>query len=76
MFEQAPAAINELTYEEALMYCHFCNHNGYIDWRMPTKDEFIIMSADGIWCWDISDVNGIDHQAGDTFHTIPVRTVE
>lgn len=76
MFEQAPVADKELTYEEALMYCHFCNHNGYTDWRMPTKDEFIIMNADGIWCWDTSDVNGLDHGAGATFHAIPVRTVE
>lgn len=29
-----------MTYDEALLYCQFCNEGGYTDWRMPTLKEF------------------------------------
>jgi hypothetical protein len=40
MIELAPTSENEMTYEEAVLYCAFCRHNGYNDWRLPTKDEY------------------------------------
>jgi hypothetical protein len=39
MLEFAPASV-ALSYEEALLYCQFCNHGGYNDWRMPTSLEW------------------------------------
>jgi hypothetical protein len=38
MLEYAPILKN-MTYEEALLYCQFCDHKGYNDWRLPTFDE-------------------------------------
>ena len=29
-----------MSYDEAVLYCTFCTHNGYTDWRMPTKAEW------------------------------------
>lgn len=40
MFDIAPTSEKSLTYEEAVIYCAFCRHNGYSDWRMPTKQEY------------------------------------
>ena len=39
MIERAPTAL-WMTYGEALVYCFFLEHNGYRDWRLPTKDEY------------------------------------
>jgi len=30
-----------MTYEEAVLYCQFCRYNGYSDWRLPTRDEYL-----------------------------------
>jgi hypothetical protein len=40
MIESAPESENMMTYEEAVLYCSFCNYNGYTDWRMPTAAEY------------------------------------
>ena len=40
MIELAPRSEIIMTYEEAIFYCQFCDHNGYNDWRMPTFDEY------------------------------------
>lgn len=40
MIELAPPSSKMMVYEEALLYCTFCNHNGYTDWRLPTKSEY------------------------------------
>ena len=40
MIEVAPRSGIIMTYEEAILYCVFCDHNGYSDWRMPTFDEY------------------------------------
>jgi hypothetical protein len=39
MIEWALQSTYEMTYEEAVLYCTFCNFNGYRDWRMPTYQE-------------------------------------
>jgi hypothetical protein len=75
MIEQAPQAPIDMTFEDALLYCQFCNHNGHTDWRMPTNDEYTWLHSEGYWCWDTSDVGGLDHEASATFHVIPVRTM-
>lgn len=35
-----PVIQTRMTYDEAVMYCLFCDHNGYRDWRLPTWDEY------------------------------------
>ena len=40
MIEVAPPS-NAMSYDEALLYCQFLEHNGYSDWRMPTKQEWL-----------------------------------
>jgi hypothetical protein len=40
MIELAPSSESRMSYDEALLYCQFCNHNGYTDWRLPTAYEY------------------------------------
>lgn len=39
MIQAAPPTNDDMTYEEAIVYCQFCAHNGYTDWRLPTFAE-------------------------------------
>ena len=41
MIEFAPKSENQMSYAEAVLYCNFCDHDGYTDWRMPTLNEVI-----------------------------------
>ena len=43
MIETAPASYNLMTYDEAVMYCAFCRHDGLSDWRLPTVGEYITL---------------------------------
>lgn len=47
MIEKAPSSENLMTYEEAILYCAFCRHDGYSDWRMPTRCEWVAVSGSG-----------------------------
>jgi hypothetical protein len=47
MIELAPITQNKMTYEEAILYCQFCNHDGYTDWRLPTFFESNLLHR----CW-------------------------
>ena len=49
MIELASLTENKMTYDEAILYCQFCNHNGHRDWRLPTRDEY--GNNDKIWGW-------------------------
>jgi hypothetical protein len=40
MIEVAPESKNRMTYNEAIIYCQFLEHNGHTDWRMPTRHEY------------------------------------
>lgn len=40
MIEIAPASEFKMTHDEAKLYCAFCNHDGYTDWRLPTWVEY------------------------------------
>jgi hypothetical protein len=51
MIEIAPKSENKMTYDEALLYCRFCNHNGHTDWRMPYFSEGTPGAFYG-WCTD------------------------
>ena len=75
MIEQAPKAPIDMTFEDALLYCRFCDHGGHNDWRMPTQEEYARVHLSGFWCWDTGDFGGVDHKVGATYHVIPVRTI-
>ena len=68
MIEQAPMTANAMTYEEAAMYCFFLEHNGYRDWRLPTRDEYCQTS--NLFGWYTGRL-GLE----DTRLVCPVRTV-
>ena len=36
----APTSEYKMTYQEAVMYCAFCTHDDYNDWRIPVKSDF------------------------------------
>lgn len=40
MIEIAPPSNNYMSFEDALLYCAFCTHNGHRDWRLPTAYEY------------------------------------
>jgi hypothetical protein len=41
MIELAPTSEKPMAYDEALLYCQFCNHNNHKDWRMCTVSEYL-----------------------------------
>jgi hypothetical protein len=47
IIQAAPQSVNKMTYTEAVLYCQFCNYNGYMDWRMPTMDEWCDLMSGG-----------------------------
>lgn len=64
MFEVAPkeTAI-KANWDEANLYCTFCNHNGYTDWRLPTIEEldYIYNSKNdfvGSYYWSSTEYRG------------------
>jgi hypothetical protein len=40
MLEIAPVSPTAMSYDDALLYCQFLEHDGYRDWRMPTAEEY------------------------------------
>jgi hypothetical protein len=65
----APKTDNKMSYEEALLYCQFCNHNGYTDWRLPTLDEYLSIGMHN-FCWWASSL-----YLNNRKYVIPVRSV-
>lgn len=55
-----PVLYSKFTRDEALMYQLFCNHNGHLDWRFPTRDEYYT-TLDLRDCWDQQDVNNSEN---------------
>lgn len=68
MFIRAPRSEKELTYDDALLYCTFCNHDGFNNWRLPTKEEY--HNTHGIYGWYLDD------QAQGKFTVTPVRSID
>lgn len=60
----APRSTSFFTYDEAVLYCTFCRHNGYTDWRLPTKKEREHL---GLWGWHV------DRNFPTTLTVTPVR---
>lgn len=52
MIELAPILENEMTYNEAILYCQFLEYKGYSDWRLPTKDEYFAEDEIVTGCWN------------------------
>jgi hypothetical protein len=46
MIEVAPSSDVWMTYNEAVIYCQFLEHNGHTDWRLPTYDEYFTISRE------------------------------
>lgn len=66
--EVAPISKNEMTYEEAILYCQFLEHNGCRDWRLPTLDEYyLICTRSCSWF--------IDLDTEQLWYVVPVRDV-
>ena len=72
MIELALRSENEMTYEEAVLYCQFCRYNGYSDWRMPTKKEYLLNSMHG---WYINRYDSDRNRTLFTWWVGPVRDV-
>lgn len=56
MIALAPNSVTEMIYDEALLYCTFCNHDGYSDWRMPTFHEYIYTDMINGWYLTATDM--------------------
>jgi hypothetical protein len=69
MIEFAPRSENKMTYDEAILYCQFCNHDGHIDWRMPTYMECAQAISILHNAWYIDMLSGL------LWWSIPVRDV-
>jgi hypothetical protein len=73
MIVEAPMLKRWLSYDDAVLYCQFCNHDGYTDWRMPTHSEWLNeMGATNCWHQERT-ISGIYHPV--QWFVIPVRTV-
>lgn len=65
---------NEMTYDEAVVYCFFYNQKGSTGWRMPTEEEtYDLYDGDeGIW-YEHDDQ--VEYYDGDCWFALPVRDV-
>lgn len=70
----APVSEKELLYSEALLYCSFCNHGGYTDWRLATKNEYFGDRRVIGW-YDENPWNTHISKTIDRRHFTPVRTI-
>lgn len=64
----APRSSSLMTYDNAILYCFFLEHNGYTDWRMPTSNEYYRNSIQGSWFM------GEPHDSSTKWYVTPVRT--
>lgn len=56
MMAVAPKSANRMKYDEAILYCAFCDHDDHTDWRMPTYAEYRSnLRIDG---WYVNDTRG------------------
>ena len=68
--------IIRLPYDEAWLYCACLYHDGYSDWRLPSKGE-VYSGGDleqHIPLWLSSDVV-YEYRQDSTYNVVPVRTV-
>ena len=65
LIEQAPRFKQDITYDEAWLYCATLTHNNNYDWRLPTHKEY--MNCEHIVGWFK------DRDSWGDFPIIPVR---
>lgn len=65
--EVAPTA-PRMSFNEAILYCHFCDHGGHTDWRLPTFNECVKLGSIG-WSTNDSECNKSRHTI------VPVRDI-
>ena len=70
MIECAPASEITMTYNEAVLYCMFCNYNGHRDWRLPTTDEYKSIKTPPVH-WFVNRKSSFS-----TWGVLPVRDVD
>lgn len=72
MIELAPRSKFLMSYEEAILYCQFLEHNGCRDWRLPTYDEWDTQSMDQLaWYRILADNSPVNVH----WYVMPVRFV-
>lgn len=69
MIVYAPRSKNEITYEDAILYCTFCDWDGYSNWRLPTWAEYIKGSHIGLNAWYDGSVSQL------LWYAVPVRDI-
>lgn len=74
MIEIAPRSLNDMSFEEALLYCIFCDHAGHKDWRLPTSKEYRGYAIIFSWYDDYSHIN-FGFSKGFRRYVTPVRTI-
>lgn len=47
--QAAPKSVNRMTYDESILYCQFCDYDGYTNWRLPTMDEALELIDSPMW---------------------------
>lgn len=70
---------NDLSYDEAIMYCVFCSYGDYTDWRMPTEDEirneiYMNLLRSNYESWVVEDAIKYKLQLNLLAPVYPVRT--
>ena len=70
MLEFAPRTERTTQYDDAILYCTFCRHNGHSDWRLPTYDEWDSISVIPWGVWFLN--RGTD---SNTWFVLPVRDI-
>jgi hypothetical protein len=68
MIERGPRTQARMTYDEALVYCAFLEHNGCRGWRLPRQEE---IDGHELFCWHLNDDS--DHSRA--WAVIPVRDI-
>jgi hypothetical protein len=51
MLELAPISSDEMTYDEAVWYCLWLEHNGKKGWRLPTIEEWAKTNDIPVFSW-------------------------
>jgi hypothetical protein len=41
MIEPGPPSNDQITFDQAFLYCITLNHNNHKDWRLPTRMEYL-----------------------------------
>jgi hypothetical protein len=69
MIEKAPRSKNEMSYDEALLYCQFLEYDSHRDWRLPTYTEW--SDHADIWGW----YSGDPEARSGVYRVVPVRSI-